>query len=101
MLDKTNSTKTSKKAPGPGAIKKTDWQPLAKQYLQDRKVILHTDSARSYKTRVPGVLHDSVVHCKKRVKVQGKWVGKKPNYTKIVIHKLADGRKLKVKAGLR
>ena len=44
-------------------------------------------------------LHDSVVHCKKRVKVQGKWVWKKPNYTKVVIHKLADGRKLKVKAG--
>ena len=34
-------------------------------------MILLTDSAKSYKLKLPGVLHDKVVHGKKRVKVKG------------------------------
>ena len=45
-------------APGPGAIRKVEWTPLAKKWL----VILPTGSAKSYKTKVPGMLHDKVVH---------------------------------------
>ena len=44
-------------------------------------------------------MHDSVRHCKKKVKVKGKWVWKQPVYAKVVIHKLPGGQKLKVKAG--
>ena len=62
-------------------------------------MILHTDSARSYKAKVRGVLHDSVVHQKKRVKVRGKFVWKSPNFVKLVTHKLPCGKKLRVKAG--
>ena len=99
MLVKTTATKTCKRAPGPGAIKKTDWRPLATKRLEGRKIVLHTDSARSYKMRIPGVVHDSVRHCKKRVKVGKKWVWKKPVYVRLAKHVLPDGSKLTVKAG--
>ena len=55
---------TTTRALGPGAIRKVDWKPLADRLQKDRQVILHTDSARSYKAKVRGVLHDSVVHQK-------------------------------------
>ncbi|CAJ1382957.1 unnamed protein product, partial [Effrenium voratum] len=73
VLSRLSPRESAKRAPGPGAIRKVEWTPLAKKWLQDKKVILHTDSAKSYKTRVPGVLHDKVVHGKKRVKVKGQW----------------------------
>eukprot|EP00435_Cladocopium_sp_Y103_P072187 s526_g39.t1 len=82
-----------------GAIRKVDWKPLEDRLLKDRQVILHTDSARSYKAKVRGVLHDSVVHQKKRVKVRGKLVWRSPNFVKLVTHKLPCGKKLRVKAG--
>ena len=71
---------SAKRAPGPGAIRKMEWGPLAKKHLQGRQVILHTDAAKSYKTKINGVLHDNVRHCKKRVKVAGKFVWKAPVY---------------------
>ena len=65
------------------------------------KVVLHTDSAKSYKLnfKLSGVIHDAVVHCKKRVKVKGKMQWLKPRYTRVVKHKLPGGKKLAVKAG--
>ena len=99
VLDRCSSGKTAKRAPGPGAIKKVDWEPVAKKYLANRKIILHTDRAKSYKVRIPGVLHDSVRHCKKRVKVKGKWIWKNPYYSKTVTHKIPGGKTLKVKSG--
>ena len=65
-----------------------------------RVLILHSDATKSYKCHVPGVLHDNVVHCKKRVKVGGKWRWKKPNYVKVVTHKV-PGKKgsIRCKAG--
>ena len=62
-------------------------------------VDLHSDSARSYRLRVPGMLQDRVVYKKRRVKVSGKWVWKKPVYVRISRHTLPNGKKLKCKAG--
>ena len=59
-------------------LPKMEWGPLAKKHLQGRQVILHTDAAKSYKTKINGVLHDNVRHGKKRVKVAGKFVWKAP-----------------------
>ena len=42
--------------------------------------------------KLPGVLHDSVVHQKKRVKKNGKWEWTKPNFVKMKVHKLPGGR---------
>ena len=48
--------------------------------------------------KVPGVLHDSVVHQKKRVKVKGKCVWPTPILVKLTTHKL-PWKKNRVKAG--
>ena len=53
------------RAPGPGAVRKVEWKPLTAKWLKDRQVILHTDSAKGYASKIPGVLHDRVVHKKK------------------------------------
>ena len=90
---------TTVRAPGPGPIRKTDWKPVAWKILKDRSVILHTDGAKAYKMAVPGVLHDNVVHKKKRIMVRGKATWVKPRYTKGWIHTLPGGKKLHVKAG--
>ena len=60
------------------------------------KVVLHTDSAKSYKLKLSGVIHDAVVHYKKRVKVKGKMQWLKARYTRVVKHKLPGGKKLAV-----
>eukprot|EP00439_Symbiodinium_sp_Y106_P044217 s6433_g5.t1 len=83
---------TVPRAPGPGAIRKVDWKPLALKHIANRNAILHTDSARSYKMKLSGVVHDAVVHKKKRVKKNGKWVWLKPTFVRISKHKLPDGR---------
>ncbi|CAJ1404388.1 unnamed protein product [Effrenium voratum] len=100
VLSRLSPRESAKRAPGPGAIRKVEWTPLAKKWLQDKKVILHTDSAKSYKTRVPGVLHDKVVHGKKRVKVKGQWKWKAPTYVKLAKHKNPITKKMiTVKSG--
>ena len=71
---------------------------MAKQYLKNRKIILHTDRAKTYQMRIEGMLHDSVRHCKKRIKVNGKWVWKNPVYSKVVSHKLPNGGSIKVRS---
>ena len=100
VLHRLKPPRTVQHAPGPGAVRKVEWRPLAQRWLQDRKVILHTDSAKSYRLRLPGVLHDRVVHCKKRIKVRGAWRWMAPRYTKIVTHKVPNSKKtLRVKSG--
>ena len=79
--------------------KKADYKVLADKYLHGRCLVLHTDSASAYKLKVPGVLHDSVGHSKKRVKVNGKWIWTRPCFTKLATHKLPNGKKLRTKAG--
>ncbi len=99
VLVRTRASKTRARAPGPGAIKKVDWIPIATKYLQGRHIVLHTDRAKSYNMRFDGVVHDSVRHCKKRVKVQGKWTWTNPVYVRLSTQTLPDGSKLRTTAG--
>ena len=60
----------------------------------------HTDSAKSYASKISGVLHDRVVHKKKRVKVNGKFKWVAPTYVKTQKHKNPGTKKtLRVKSG--
>ena len=99
VLTKLNPAMTVPRAPGPGAIRKADWKPLARRLFMNRNVILHTDSARSYRMKLPGVVHDAVIHKKRKVKKNNKWVWLKPTFVRISKHKLPDGRKISRKAG--
>ncbi|CAJ1344908.1 unnamed protein product [Effrenium voratum] len=100
VLSRLNPALTVKRAPGPGAIRKIDWTPLAERHLKNTRVMLHTDAAKSYKAKISGVYHDAVIHCKKLVTQRnGKRVWKAPQYVKVVNHTMRDGTKLKVKAG--
>ena len=99
VLARLSPTLTATRSPGPGPITKQDWGPLGKKWLANRSVIFHTDSAKAYKMKLPGVLHDSVVHQKKRVKKHGKWEWTKPNFVKMKVHKLPWGKTVKVKCG--
>ena len=99
ILSPLNPALTVARAPGPGATTKHDWTPLGKKHLANGKVIFHTDSARAYKLIKPGVVHDSVIHQKKRVKVNGKWQWTRPNFVKMKTHKLPGGKSIKVKCG--
>ena len=58
--------------PGPGPIRKRDWKPVAKQYLEVRRMVLHTDGARAYKLKLDQVERCNVVHKKKQVKANGR-----------------------------
>ncbi|CAK0865469.1 unnamed protein product [Prorocentrum cordatum] len=100
-LFRTESDRATKKAPGPGAINNTDWEPFLLDRPKDREVILHSDGARSYRMKAPGMFHDSVSHCEKRGKRGGEWVRAKPVHSKIAKHKTPSGTALKVKAGTR
>jgi hypothetical protein len=60
VLHRLKPPRTVQRAPGPGAVRKVECRPFAQRWLQDRKVILHTDSAKSYRLRLPGVLHDKL-----------------------------------------
>ena len=69
-------------------------------------MLLHTDGAITYKMKIDGMLHDHVVHQKKRlmkngrpVKVHGKTVWKKPCYAMKFTHALPNGRKIVRKGG--
>eukprot|EP00438_Fugacium_kawagutii_P007345 Skav219312 [mRNA] locus=scaffold1152:119024:120103:- [translate_table: standard] len=99
VLTRLSPALSVKRAPGPGAIHKMDWAPIAEKHLVDRKVVLHTDSAKSYKAKTRGVLHDCVVHCKKKQVHKGKVKWSAPQYVRVVTHKLPGGKTLKVKAG--
>lgn len=100
MLVRLCPKMSSARSPGPGPIRKAEWTKFANKHLKNRKVVLHTDGARSYRISVPGVLHDHVVHQKKRVTVNGESVWLKPKFVKVVTHKLPNGGgNLKVKAG--
>ena len=39
---------TGIRAPGPGPLRKRDWEPIFNRYIRGRNIILHTDSARAY-----------------------------------------------------
>jgi hypothetical protein len=101
VLYKTNPKLTKRHAPGLGPIKKTDWTPMAAKLLKGRRVFLQSDGARSYKLglnrkrRLDGVIHDYVVHKKK--KVRGKWI--RPKYVQLFRHIMPDGSVVCTKGG--
>lgn len=61
VLTRLDPEVTVKRSPGPGPMRKRDWTLTAHKYLKDRRVILHTDGAKAYKLKLPGVLHDNCV----------------------------------------
>ncbi|CAE7780779.1 unnamed protein product [Symbiodinium sp. CCMP2456] len=82
-----------------GAIRKIEWKSIAHERLRDRKVVLHTDFAKNYKQKVDGVIHDRVIHCKKRITINGKYQWTSPKYVTMVTHKVpGSNKKLKVKS---
>ena len=88
------------KGPWPRSYQKGWMEAFGKEALKDRCVILHTDAAKSYRLRMPGVLHDHVRHCKKRQKIKGKWVWKAPTYVKMSVRKdPKTGCQIKTKGG--
>ena len=98
-LFRLNPAITKKRAPGPGAIRKRDWKPIATKLLSNKEVVLHTDGARAYALKLPKVFHCNVVHKKKKAKINGKVCWLQPQYTKVYTLKLPDGKNLKVKSG--
>ncbi|CAE7826793.1 unnamed protein product, partial [Symbiodinium sp. CCMP2592] len=80
------------------STKNTVWEQWG-GLVERGKVVLHSDGARAYKLKVPGVMHCNVIHKKKKVKVDGKvrWV--KPHYTKVYSLKMPTGDQMKVKSG--
>lgn len=106
MLWRLNPMTTSTRAPGPGAMRTTDWQAKAERHMKNRNCVLHTDGARAYKLKVEGMLHDHVVHRKTQlkrngvvVKCNGKPVWLKPKYTKTFTHKTFQRKTVKCKGG--
>ena len=65
VLHRLSPKMSETRAPGPGAIRKVEWTPLGNKWLKNKKIVLHTDAAKSYKCHIPGVVHDNVIHCKK------------------------------------
>ena len=94
LLFRLSPELTKERAPGPGPIRTIEWTPFAMKHLQNRRVVLHTDGARAYKAHVPGMLHDHVVHMKKRVIVDGRARWMKPFFTKRFDHVAPDGNRI-------
>ena len=87
-------------SPRPGIIRRTEWKTLGTKLLKDRKVVLHTDAAWSYKAKISGAIHDQAVHATKRVKRNGKYIWQHPKYVKVVTHKIPkSNKKIVVKSG--
>ena len=70
---------TALRAPGPGPIRSKDWEPIAKALIDNKGVILHSDSARAYKKNFRRMARTMVIHCKKWK--NGVWV--RPHFTKV------------------
>eukprot|EP00959_Pyramimonas_sp_CCMP1952_P380901 7980558-Pyramimonas_sp.AAC.1 len=47
------------RSPGPGPMTNDQWKAIAKKHLQNRCVVIHTDSARAYReTNIPGTVRE-------------------------------------------
>ena len=74
--------------------------PSGQKHLQDKRVVFHTDSAKSYKLKMLRVVHDRVVHQKNPViNKSGKTTWLHPKYVKVTLHKLPGGKLFKCNAG--
>ena len=72
---------------------------MAKKHLQNRMVILHSDGARTYKLKVPGLLHDMAIHKKKLVIRNGQRIWLNPKYSELRTHTTPDNTTVHVKTG--
>ena len=52
FLTRPNAKRTNARAPGPGAVRRHDLKPWAKEHLTDKNLLLHTDGARACTSRV-------------------------------------------------
>ena len=101
MLIRSKNPPTLARSPGPGPITKDQWKAIAKKHLQNRCVVIHTDSARAYReTNIPGTVRDQIVHKRKRVfnKKTGRYFWTKPKYVGTVQHSV-DGKRFWRKSG--
>ena len=71
VLEALPVRKTKLCATGAGPLRLRDWIPIGKKYLSNRRVILHTDSAKAYLHPFPLVHHTCVVHQKKGLERHG------------------------------
>ena len=85
---------SSLKSPGPGPIQSKVWNEIAKQKVDGRGIILHSDSARAYLRPYKRMAHTRVVHCRKWK--NGAWT--KPHFTKNFVVK-CDHTKKAVRGG--
>ena len=76
-----------------------EFMKMTRRLFAGKNVILHTDSAKSYRAQVPGMLHDRVVHKKTRVKVGNKFRWVAPKYVEVQKHRLPGGKVMQVKSG--
>ncbi|CAE7495796.1 unnamed protein product, partial [Symbiodinium sp. KB8] len=72
---------------------------IANKWLDDKQIILHTDSAKASKQKVRGMHPGSIIHQKIRIKAGGVWTWQQPTYVKLKKIPLPTGRKLTVKVG--
>ena len=95
-----NPAENSEASSGSGAVHKVESQPLGRRHLQGRCVVFHADSAKSYKLHLEGAVHDNVIHARKRVMVNRRWVWKPPTYVQVPKHSIPGRSKpLRVKSG--
>eukprot|EP00971_Amphidinium_carterae_P310920 6178824-Amphidinium_carterae.1 len=91
--------KTRPPSPGPGPLRKTDWKPIALQYLEGSHIILHSYSAKAHDMPSEDVVRDRVplrvVHQPKKVK--GRWLMPKDTYFHSI--DLGSGQQVSVVAG--
>ncbi|CAK0828144.1 unnamed protein product, partial [Prorocentrum cordatum] len=71
VLMRLRPSLTKQRAPGPGAIRLPDWTPFAHRNLSNRSVVPQTCGAKTHKVKVAGMLHDHVVHQRKRLMKNG------------------------------
>ena len=60
----------------------------------NRNVVWRTDSARSYRVKLPSVVHDSSSTKKCEVNNYNRWAWPKPTFVRISMHMLPDGPKI-------
>ena len=76
VLTRLNPSHTKQRAPGPGAMRLPEWEPFALKNLSNKNEVLHTDGAVTCKCKIEGMLHDHVVHKKKKLMKNGRQVKK-------------------------
>jgi hypothetical protein len=96
VLEELPARTTLLRAPGPGPITKVDWKRIGNKWFKNRRVIVHTDSAKAYLTKITGTRHDYIVHSKKKLS-NGLW--SKRAFAENARHVLPNRKRLWVRSG--